>query len=74
MGLALKPTTTMDCIMNFNKIRAPFLIFSEYENRVILGGYHMQNLKQLTERVKQEYSNLHSYDVLSENISLTEAG
>jgi hypothetical protein len=34
----------------------------------------MQNLAQLTEQIHQEYSNLHSYVVLSENISLTEAG
>jgi len=34
----------------------------------------MQNLAQLTEQIKEEYSHLHSNDVLSENISLTAAG
>jgi hypothetical protein len=34
----------------------------------------MQNLAQLTEQIKEEYSNLHSYDVLSKDISLTEEG
>lgn len=34
----------------------------------------MQNLSQLTQQVREEYSNLHSYVVLTQNIRMTEAG
>ena len=34
----------------------------------------MQNLAKLTQQVREEYSNLHSYVVLTQNIRMTEAG